>query len=354
MQAVLTTSTTDIGKVLRSHALLAGIVGVYTVVAFWMSYAAEASSFGDTLGLLVIRFLSLVPQIIFVALVWRLLSLTYIERSPDRFGDIKREITAFLKDRNRLLSGVLATFLMSLMLVSFTKLKNLIPALQPFSWDLYFVDLDRLLHFGNLPHEVLSGIVASPYAVGFLTGIYNIWLIMTYFVLVVACFMRPDNASRMRYLVAFVLTWAIGGNLLATIFSSAGPAYLQRLGLSDVYTPLMQQLQTHAATGSLTVIGTQDLLWHWQTSTPRLNAISAFPSMHVASSTLMAIFAFQWSRLAGIVLTIFAAGIMIGSFVLGWHYAVDGYAGAMIALGSWGVAGYLLRPRTTAASVAAL
>jgi membrane-associated phospholipid phosphatase len=76
--------------------------------------------------------------------------------------------------------------------------------------------------------------------------------------------------------------------------------------------------------------------------------------MHVASSTLMAIFAFQWSRLAGIMLTIFATGIMIGSFVLGWHYAVDGYAGAMIALASWVVAGVLLRPRNTAATAAAL
>jgi membrane-associated phospholipid phosphatase len=68
--------------------------------------------------------------------------------------------------------------------------------------------------------------------------------------------------------------------------------------------------------------------------------------MHVASSVLMAIVAFQFSRLLGMLMSFFAMGIMIGSVLLGWHYAVDGYAGALIAASCWGAAGWLVR-RTT-------
>jgi membrane-associated phospholipid phosphatase len=238
---------------------------------------------------------------------------------------------------------VIAVAIMTVMLVAFSQVKSQIPLMQPFTWDPFFVELDRALHFGTLPHEYLYTVLGWHYAISFFTGIYNLWLFMIYFVLIVACFMRPDSEDRIRFLVAFVLTWAIGGNLLATVFSSAGPAYLGHLGLGDTYASLMQQLEAHAATGALTVVNTQNLLWDWYSGDQPLNAISAFPSMHVASSTLLAVFAFRWHRWAGIILSAFATGIMIGSVLLGWHYAVDGYAGAIIAILCWKAAGWLVR-----------
>jgi membrane-associated phospholipid phosphatase len=141
------------------------------------------------------------------------------------------------------------------------------------------------------------------------------------------------------------LTWAIGGNLVATIFSSAGPCYYGLLGLGGEYDSLLKLLHDHAATGALTVVETQALLWEFNKDPQSVNAISAFPSMHVASSVLMACFAFQWSRLAGLITTAFAVVIMIGSVLLAWHYAVDGYAGALIAISCWKIAGVLNRSR---------
>ena len=67
----------------------------------------------------------------------------------------------------------------------------------------------------------------------------------------------------------------------------------------------------------------------------RLAGISAMPSMHVASSVLMALYASTHARWAGWAMWTFAALIMIGSVHLGWHYAIDGYFGAVIAWCAW-------------------
>jgi membrane-associated phospholipid phosphatase len=205
------------------------------------------------------------------------------------------------------------------------------------------MELDRMLHLGQLPHEYVLPLFGGPYLLSLFTGLYNIWLFMMYFVLLIACFLRPSSMVRMQYLFAFVFTWAVGGNLVATLFSSAGPVYYGLLGLGDIYDPLLRHLAEHAETGFVTVIETQNLLWQFHTMEESVNGISAFPSMHVASSVLMAIFAFSWCRLAGYLMSAFALLIMIGSVLLAWHYAVDGYVGAAIAYLSWRTAGWLVR-----------
>ena len=46
---------------------------------------------------------------------------------------------------------------------------------------------------------------------------------------------------------------------------------------------------------------------------------------------------------AGWLVAAYALVIQIGSVHLGWHYAIDGYVGAALALSIWLVAGALLR-----------
>jgi hypothetical protein len=66
--------------------------------------------------------------------------------------------------------------------------------------------------------------------------------------------------------------------------------------------------------------------------------IAAFPSLHVATQTLVAI----WMRYAwrpGQILYGFAAFfVFIGSMITGWHYLIDGIAGVALAFGSYGLA----------------
>ena len=50
---------------------------------------------------------------------------------------------------------------------------------------------------------------------------------------------------------------------------------------------------------------------------------------------LFALAAWRLNRIAGILASIFAGVIFIGSVHLGWHYAVDGYVGFALALAVW-------------------
>lgn len=345
MQGISSNFRSTTTPVVRQHLALALVVGVYMATSFWIANLNGVGVGGAQVGNLFWGFMLRVPQMVFFVLFWRLLYLTYVAHEPNRFGVITSEVRVFLRDRDRILWGFATVGIMTCFLVGFAQFKNLIPTLNPFSWDRTFMELDRLLHFGRLPHEYILPLFGGPFVLSFFTGLYNIWLFLMYMVLLIACFLRPESQVRMRYLVAFVLTWAVGGNLIATLFSSVGPVYYENLGLGGIYAALLGHLDVHAETAFVTVTETQDLLWSVYTAENRVNGISAFPSMHVASSVLMAIFAFQWSRLAGYLMSAFALIIMIGSVLLAWHYAVDGYAGAVIAWLSWQAAGWLVRLR---------
>lgn len=319
------------------------MVVVFMSVSLWLSGYHEVSVQDEKAWSLFRSFLIKVPQMIFFVLFLRLIHLTYFETVPDRMATMKSEVLRFISDRARMTGGFVAAGLMTVTLIAFAQLKNLIPALNPFSWDEYFMNLDKVVHFGVQPHVIVHAVFGGHYTISFFTGLYNVWLFMMYFVLFIACFQRPESRLRMQYLIAFLLTWAVGGNLVAGMFSSAGPVYYANLGLGDAYAGLMQILHDHADTGALTVVETQEILWRLYSMPNPVSGVSAFPSMHVALSVLMAIYAFQFSRLLGVLMSVFATSIMIGSVLLAWHYAVDGYAGGLIAASCWYVAGWLVQ-----------
>ena len=66
-----------------------------------------------------------------------------------------------------------------------------------------------------------------------------------------------------------------------------------------------------------------------------LGGISAMPSMHLATSWLMAFQAFRYTRALGWTMVAFAIMIQVSSVLLGWHYAIDGYFGFLVALVCW-------------------
>ena len=72
------------------------------------------------------------------------------------------------------------------------------------------------------------------------------------------------------------------------------------------------------------------------------------PSLHVATSVLFILLARAWGQRWFLWFTVpFAGLILIGSIVLGWHYAVDGYAGGVLAVICWWFAGKVApRPAT--------
>ena len=89
-------------------------------------------------------------------------------------------------------------------------------------------------------------------------------------------------------------------------------------------------------------VPTQDTLWQSHIAGfGEVEGVSAMPSMHVGTTILFICCAVATRRRWLIWFSsLFAFTILLGSVLLGWHYAVDGYIGAVIALICWKLSGW--------------
>jgi hypothetical protein len=237
---------------------------------------------------------------------------------------------------------------------SFDKLKSMISIIHPFSWDATFYKLDRALHFGIDPWQITHSVLSSDTASWMINFFYNLWFFIL-FVFIFGCILGKQRPSlRAQFLLTMTLSWVLIGFVAATIFSSAGPCYYAHVVRSGAnpYAELLQNLHAiharllaqHFPFG-LPAIATQDLLWRDFITGGALlgGGISAFPSMHMAMATAMALLASRLDKRLGGAMWLFAVIIQIGTVHLGWHYAVDGYASCLITLLIWSASGWLVR-----------
>jgi hypothetical protein len=134
-----------------------------------------------------------------------------------------------------------------------------------------------------------------------------------------------------------MLTWVVG-SLAAIVVSSAGPIYYTRVtGLRDHYVELLGRLRVVPLEASRL----QTLLWetYVHPNPSFAKGIAAFPSLHVAMPALYAVSTPPRWRVVRWLWILMTLMTLVGSIVLAWHYAVDGYAGILLALGCWWIAG---------------
>ncbi|MFZ5674096.1 MAG: phosphatase PAP2 family protein [Pseudomonadota bacterium] len=245
------------------------------------------------------------------------------------------------------LANLLHVFIiLSVFMSAFNTLKIFLPAMNPFQWDSTFMEWDKAVHFGVHPYQILQPLLGHPLISFGLNLFYNLWYFVMFSIWIWQATAKEDSEVRQRFLVAFMITWFLGTNVLGTIFSSVGPTFYGRLlGGPDPYLPLMTYLRETTQVLPLWSLDTQNLLWEsYISGNSMIAGISAMPSMHVGSSVLLAIVAFAaGKRRLGWCLGIFAVLIFLGSIHLAWHYAIDGYAGIAVALVGWHVAGRLVR-----------
>ena len=228
------------------------------------------------------------------------------------------------------------------------ELKPAIPAIMPFTWDVTFMEWDRALHFGVDPWVILQPILGYDLVTFGINLAYNFWFVALFGAWFWFGFQRNAGELRARFFLSYMLAWWIGGGLLAVMFSSAGPVYYDELGFSpNPYTELFAYLNDADTRIPLWFLDAQQMLWDGYTGKIAALGISAMPSMHNASAVLFAL-AFQHvSKGLGWFFGIYAVVVLLGSVHLGWHYAVDGYAGIAIAGFSWWLAGLMARWFTT-------
>ncbi|MFC2968316.1 phosphatase PAP2 family protein [Acidimangrovimonas pyrenivorans] len=328
-------------RILRRNGLLLALIAAHLAVT-----AAIAEGLGAHFDLGTFRALSmlfglLMPAFLTLVVVWRFLVMAATVRPQRPIRWFFNDLRGLFLDGERVLEGGAVLLALTLFTGAFSFLKTLIPVLNPFSWDPTFAHLDKLLHGGVAPELLLMRVFGHPLAVTVLNAAYQGWFFVMFFTIFVACFSTRDRAARATVLVAFVLTWALGGNLLATVFSSAGPVYYGRLGFGHEYDALTATLAAFNKVSPVWSLEVQQMLWDGYLGRGPVAGISAFPSMHVASTTLIALYAMRRGRLAGWLAAGFLLMIALAAVILAWHYAVDVYAGATLALVFWALAAKL-------------
>lgn len=253
----------------------------------------------------------------------------------------------------RLTQGLAVLILMQPFISAFSSFKSLIPVINPFYLDQYFMQLDRMLHGGVDPWIWLHAVLATPILSFLLNFFYNAWFFVMFGVVFWQAFSRKNQALRLQFFYTFLSLWVLLGVLAATALSSAGPVYYGRItGLDDPFAPLMAYLQNVNEIFPIWALEVQEMLWESyisDTGAPGMG-ISAMPSLHVAITVLQAFVGWNINRWLGVSFTVFAFLILLGSVHLGWHYAVDGYVSIVLTGLIWWAVGKWVRRSGVASS----
>ena len=247
-----------------------------------------------------------------------------------------------------LFSVALILSIAPLALSAFSAAKQALPAITPFAWDARLAGWGATLDGGRPLWQHLQPVLGKPRITVLLDGFYHrAWttLLLATFVWTA---LSTNRETQQRFLVSFVLVFLVVGNILALAWSSAGPPYLAFVAPSanSQFAGLFAYLRSVDAQSPLLSVRGQHALWSFYTHQSRGLGfgISAMPSVHVASGVLVALFGFRISRVLGTALSLVAVFTFISSVALGWHYALDGYVGAIAGGAVWWLAGRMVSP----------
>ena len=237
----------------------------------------------------------------------------------------------------RFICGTLVAFTaIPIFFWSFSKIKTTMPLIMDYWADGLLAKLDRALHLGSdawiYAHYMTDWLPIRAVEVLYLDG----WGCLICGVQFVALALDSNQKRAAAYLCIYVLSWVAVGNVLALVFLSVGPVYSDALLNEDSFADLNIALQESGIAQS--VVGRlQDWLWqlHSLGETQFGSGISAFPSVHVSVATVAAFYMHDMARHAvvSVIAVLIVLTILLLSVMIGWHYAVDGYASILIVAG---------------------
>lgn len=207
-------------------------------------------------------------------------------------------------------------------MVAFMSIKPQLNHVVPFWADPLLADLDAIIFFGD-PWRYLEwlnhSITADFYHRGWFAGIVAVLLWQL---------SRPASADKSAKLLTYFAVWS-AGPLIHCLLPAGGPIFYDELGYGDRFAALVPPQEIENIANYL-----------WRTYETRQFApgagISAVPSLHIATVAWMTICCWKtrwfWPAL------IFSLVTFALSVSLGWHYAVDGIIGAVVAWAIWRVA----------------
>jgi hypothetical protein len=213
--------------------------------------------------------------------------------------------------------------------LAYSWIKLSTPLLHARLFDQQLWNLDEAICFGYSPNFFLLTLFSKPgvlrvidwfYAIGFLVSVNVIWI---YFA------SAPNRRLRIAFMNSSALLWLIGAWLYVAV-PSLGPAYR----FPEVWLPMAKLLDRTQYFQRLLMANYEALLLAPRRGAQTINivfGIAAFPSLHVAFQVQAFLWMRRLTKWGGMVFGIFAVFIFIGSIVTGWHYMIDGIAGAALA-----------------------
>lgn len=330
----------------RENSVLIGLsILSFLIMCVAMSVLGEGGQ-RSFIGHMKRAILSISPSILFCFCVCRLFRLCFYERPDYIIKTLGRDIIDVLLDPRRYARMIPMLLISSLAFFAFITLKIFIPEFIPFYGDKLFMEVDKFMHFGKLPTDWLRPLLDMPFIIEWLDFFYKLWYFIMFGFWGWAAWGATDNGWRRQFILSFMLCWMIGGAVLATLLSSVGPCFYGLFvdGVNP-YAEYMHGLKTIHSDSQLIAVMTQELLaeLHFANDFGVKIGISAMPSLHNTLAVLFAITGYKIHRNLGHILAIYAAIIFIGSVALGWHYAIDGYAGLLLTIMMWKFAGWCLR-----------
>ena len=229
----------------------------------------------------------------------------------------------------------LARFVVALTLVSwsYSWLKVFVPHLNGWITDPLLSVLDFRVHFGINPNRFLIELFPST-AFWRVLDVYYAQFLLTTGVAFAWFGSALSRRDRARFAAGFALLWIVGAWLYVAA-PSLGPCYV----FPDEYAAVRPEMPLQTQTQRLLLVQ-YDAVTKGSAAlrTTGLNAafgIGAMPSLHVAGQAFVAFFAGRRSPRLAFLFGLLTALTFAGSLISGWHYAVDGYAGILLA---WGAA----------------
>lgn len=309
-------------------------------VAYYVGLSVVLARFGTEIQLFPERYLPVFATtlVTFFVAVLSVAFVRYVSMGDVPRADRIARLTANIRWPEALGIGSIPPLLFVFTIMSmFKAFKPHIPDLNPFTWDPVFIAWDRVLFLGWDGWEATHALVPWTWATLIIDRFYLAWFVVVLLTTCAVAFSPMLSRFRMAYLMTFMLNWAIGGCLLAVMFSSVGPVFMDRLTDNTDFLPMLARLDEAEAITPLWTTSGIEFLWAGYTEQPGVEryGISAFPSLHVCMSMLVVLYVQRLGRWwRGLAWTFFAM-ILFGSVHLGWHYLVDGLAGMVICWVNW-------------------
>ncbi len=322
-----------------AEKLLLLLVMMFSIACCWVAYAHGILNRIDFLlyashssGILQSFIYAFIIFICFKILWWK----ATIKPSP-LLPDWWPMLINELPTKSQLIRSIPVFIALFIFLSLFSNMKGLISYYGSYSWDPYWAELDRKIHFGIDPWRLLQPILGYPLVTAVVNFFYNIWMPIMVFFLYWQLFSHKHPQLRLQFFYTFILAWSINGTLLAIIFASGGPCYYEFMVGKDYFAELMNYLNEADKDYPIWALSTQHRLLELYQEDKIMGGvgISAMPSMHVATALLFYLLTARLSKWIGYIFAFYFFLILIGSVHLAWHYAVDGYFSIITTLVYW-------------------